>query len=84
MGLSDTELRELMVKSVNSLINYINSHELPMSQSGTEVFGKVGHWIDAQTGEKRYWLSCIYVTSHQVELERLRKVLNLRFGGNLH
>lgn len=83
MSLSATEIRELLVKSVNSLIKYINSYELPIRQSGTEVFGKEGYWVDVQTDEKRYWLSCILTTSNQDELQRLEKVLSLRFGENL-
>jgi len=82
MGVTDTAIRKAMTKSVNALIARINSHELPMAQTENETIAVNGDWIDPETGDMRYWFSCIFVTSRQDEIKRLREVLRSSFSGN--
>ncbi len=82
MGVTDTAIRKAMTKSVNALIARINSHELPMAQTGNETIAVNGDWIDPETGDKRYWFACIFATSRQDVIERLKEVLRSSFGGS--
>jgi len=79
MPLSDFKARALMSNCLRELANEINNPEYPIGESGTEYIAQSGWWTNQQTGERRYWLSCLLTAKNPDEITRLKKVLNLRF-----
>jgi len=76
MALTDAEIRWAMVKSVESLIGKIRSHELPMLTEGTQVIATNGDFGERETDKSRYWLATLIVTPSQDLLEKVKTVLN--------
>ncbi len=54
MPLSDAEIREVMIKSLEVPIDDIRSQPLPKAPTGTEIFGRDGVFGDKETGQERY------------------------------
>ncbi len=76
MALTDAEIRWAMVKSVESVIGKIRSHELPMSTEGTQVFATNGDFGERENGESRYWLASLVVTNREDLIEEVKAVIH--------
>ena len=76
MALTDAEIRWAMVKSVESVISKIRSHELPVLTEGTQVFATNGDFGERENGDSRYWLAALIVTPRIDLIEQIKAILH--------
>ena len=75
MTLSDTEIRQALIMGLKSVADEIENYELPISQTGYEVFGKDGVFGDKSTGEQRFWVASVVVTGDKSDVQKIQNLL---------
>lgn len=75
MALSDTEIRQTLIMGLESVIEEVKNHELPLSQSGYQVFGKDGDFGDKIAGDQRFWIAAVAITGSRSDVQHIRDIL---------